>query len=64
MRREKQMPEDDLPLLTFAHPGLLERWLDEQGEASPGGWLRFAKQGAPESIVSNSDAIDTALAYG
>ncbi len=58
------MPKDDLPLLTFADTDALERWLDEQGEASPGAWLRFAKQGAPESTVSKSDAIDCALAHG
>lgn len=58
------MPGDDLPLLTFADVASLERWLDEQGETSPGAWLRFAKQGAPESTVSKSDAIDCALAYG
>ena len=58
------MPEDDLPLLTFADSESLERWLDEQGEASPGAWLRFAKQGAPEPTVTKSDAIDCALAYG
>ncbi|MGZ3275602.1 MAG: YdeI/OmpD-associated family protein [Caulobacteraceae bacterium] len=58
------MYEDDLPLLTFADTDALERWLDEQGEASAGAWLRFAKQGAPESTVSKSDAIDCALAYG
>jgi len=63
-RQEDQMPEDDLPLLTFADAASLERWLDEQGEASPGAWLRFAKQGAPEPTVSKSDAIDCALAYG
>ena len=64
MRQEKPMPQDDLPLLTFADTESLERWLDEQGETSPGAWLRFAKQGAPESTVSKSDAIDYALAYG
>jgi uncharacterized protein YdeI (YjbR/CyaY-like superfamily) len=64
MRPETPMPEDDLPLLTFADTGSLERWLDEQGEASAGAWLRFAKQGAPEPTVSKSDAIDCALAYG
>jgi len=58
------MPDDDLPLMTFADRQSLERWLDEQDEASPGAWLRFAKQGAPESTVSKSDAIDCALAYG
>jgi uncharacterized protein YdeI (YjbR/CyaY-like superfamily) len=58
------MPEDDLPLLTFADAESLERWLEDEGEASRGAWLRFAKQGAPESTISKSDAIDCALAYG
>lgn len=58
------MPEDDLPLLTFADADSLERWLEAQGETSPGAWFRFAKQGAPESTVSKSDAIDCALAHG
>ena len=58
------MPGDVLPLLTFADAESLERWLDEQGDASRGAWLRFAKQGAPGSTVSKSDAIDCALAYG
>jgi uncharacterized protein YdeI (YjbR/CyaY-like superfamily) len=58
------MAEDDLPLLTFADAASLERWLEEQGEASPGAWLRFARKGAPEPTVSKSDAIDCALAHG
>ena len=58
------MPEDDLPLLTFADEASLERWLEAQGEDSPGAWFRFAKRGAPESTVSKSDAIDCALAHG
>ena len=58
------MPKDDLPLLTFADTESLERWLDEQGEASDGAWLRFAKKGAPEPTVSKSEAIDCALAHG
>ena len=52
------MPEDDLPLLTFADAESLERWLEAQGEASPGAWLRFAKQGAPEPTISKPDAIE------
>ena len=58
------MHRDDLPLLTFVDAESLRRWLDEQGETSPGAWLRFAKQGAPEPTVRKSDAIDCALAYG
>lgn len=58
------MPEADLPLLTFADAVAFERWLNEHGEKSSGVWLRFAKQGAPDTTVSKSDAIDCALAYG
>jgi uncharacterized protein YdeI (YjbR/CyaY-like superfamily) len=58
------MPEGDLPLLTFADAVAFERWLNEHGEKSSGVWLRFAKQGAPDTTVSKSDAIDCALAYG
>jgi uncharacterized protein YdeI (YjbR/CyaY-like superfamily) len=64
MERETPMPGDDLPLLTFADAASLERWLDGQGDDAPGAWLRFAKQGAPVSTVSKSDAIDCALAHG
>ncbi|HWA61628.1 MAG TPA: YdeI/OmpD-associated family protein [Caulobacteraceae bacterium] len=58
------MSEDDLPLLTFTDAASLERWLDEQGAASRGAWLRFARKGAPQPTVSKSDAIDCALAFG
>jgi uncharacterized protein YdeI (YjbR/CyaY-like superfamily) len=64
MPEEPGMPRDDLPLLTFVDADSLLQWLDEQGETSPGAWLRFAKQGAPEPTVRKSDAIDCALAYG
>ena len=58
------MADDDLPLLTFADAAAFERWLDAHGESARGAWLRFARQGAPETTVSKSEAIDCALAYG
>lgn len=58
------MPDAELPLLTFADAAEFERWLDEHGESVPGAWLRFAKQGASETTVSKSAAIDCALACG
>ena len=58
------MAENSLPLLTFADAAGFERWLDDNGEASAGAWLRFAKQSAPEATLSKSDAIDCALAHG
>jgi uncharacterized protein YdeI (YjbR/CyaY-like superfamily) len=51
-------------MLTFADAAAFEAWLDEHGQSTPGIWLRFAKQGAPQATVSKSDAIDSALAYG
>src|ERR1700752_791705 len=58
------MARDELSRLQLAEAESRRRWLDEQGEASAGAWLRFAKRGAPEPTVSKSDAIDCALAYG
>ena len=58
------MAEDTLLLLTFADAASFERWLEEHGDSSPGAWLRFAKQGAPEPTVNKSDAVDCALAFG
>jgi len=58
------MPQDDLPLLTFADAAAFETWLERCAECAPGAWLRFAKLGAPVATLSKSDAIDSALAYG
>ncbi len=58
------MPEDDLPLLTFADAASFEAWLERYADSAPGAWLRFAKKEAPEATLSKSDAIDCALAYG
>ncbi|MBB5716639.1 YdeI/OmpD-associated family protein [Sphingomonas aerophila] len=58
------MADDRSPLLTFPDAASFDEWLDELGATSPGAWLRFAKQGAPEETVSKSEAIDCALAHG
>jgi uncharacterized protein YdeI (YjbR/CyaY-like superfamily) len=54
----------DLELLTFADAASFSQWLEANGNASPGVWLRFAKRGAPETTISKTEAIDCALAYG
>jgi uncharacterized protein YdeI (YjbR/CyaY-like superfamily) len=54
----------DLPLLTFADAAAFEAWLRAQPLDAMGGWLRFAKAGAPEPTLRKSDAIDSALAHG
>jgi uncharacterized protein YdeI (YjbR/CyaY-like superfamily) len=58
------MAASDLPLLTFVVGAEFEAWLAAQPEASPGAWLRFAKQGAAQATILKTDAIDCALAHG
>jgi uncharacterized protein YdeI (YjbR/CyaY-like superfamily) len=54
----------DLPLLTFADAAEFEAWLADQTDGAPGVWLRFAKQGAAQTTIAKSEAIDCALAHG
>jgi uncharacterized protein YdeI (YjbR/CyaY-like superfamily) len=58
------MADSQRPLLTFGDAAAFSRWLEANGETSPGVWLRFAKRGAPETTLSKTEAIDCALAYG
>jgi uncharacterized protein YdeI (YjbR/CyaY-like superfamily) len=58
------MVTDHIPLLTFPDVLTFQSWLAAQPGDSPGAWLRFAKQSAPESTITKSDAIDCALAHG
>ncbi|HEY2048544.1 MAG TPA: YdeI/OmpD-associated family protein [Caulobacteraceae bacterium] len=58
------MPSQELPLLTFRDADAFESWLADQPEPAAGAWLTFGKPGAPETTLSKSDAIDSALAYG
>jgi len=51
-------------LLTFPDAAAFSRWLEANGQTSPGAWLRFAKRGAAETTLSKTEAIDCALAYG
>ncbi|RNE67363.1 YdeI/OmpD-associated family protein [Cryobacterium tepidiphilum] len=47
-----------------ADAGEWERWLDANGESSPGVRLAIAKKGAGVSSVSYSDAVDVGLCFG
>jgi uncharacterized protein YdeI (YjbR/CyaY-like superfamily) len=58
------MAAKDLPLLAFVDAAAFEAWLANQTEASPGVWLRFAKQGAAQATIAKTEAIDCALAHG
>lgn len=54
----------DLPLLTFSDQAAFEAWLGARPEKAVGAWLKFAKAGAPQTTITRSDAIDSALAHG
>jgi uncharacterized protein YdeI (YjbR/CyaY-like superfamily) len=55
---------DDLPILLFAVPDDLERWLEENAADSAGLWLKIAKKGAPEPTVTYAEAVELALCFG
>ena len=50
----------DLKLLTFADAAAFSQWLEANGEASPGVWLRFAKRGESELdvLILSSSGFD------
>jgi uncharacterized protein YdeI (YjbR/CyaY-like superfamily) len=59
------MPDEmHSPTLTFTNQEAWEAWLDANGEAASGVWLRIAKRSAGESTVSYAQALESALCYG
>ena len=52
------------PKLTFANQEAWEAWLETNGEAVSGVWLRIAKRSAEQSTVSYAQAIESALCHG
>ena len=53
-----------LPILAFRDAPAFEAWLAAQPAASPGLWLKLAKQGNPASRLTKAEAIDAALCHG
>jgi uncharacterized protein YdeI (YjbR/CyaY-like superfamily) len=53
-----------LPIIAFAGPAALERWLEAQPADSPGLWIKFAKAGSGVASLTKSEAIDAALCNG
>lgn len=53
-----------LPVLAFATPEDLHRWLGAQPGDAPGMWLRLRKKGSPVASVTKAEAIDGALCHG
>jgi uncharacterized protein YdeI (YjbR/CyaY-like superfamily) len=58
------VPENDLPIMSFASRGDWETWLAGQHETSPGLWLRIAKKDGGARSVSYPEAIEVALCFG
>jgi uncharacterized protein YdeI (YjbR/CyaY-like superfamily) len=54
----------ELEIHLFASSDELEAWLEENGESSPGLWLKIAKKGAPEPSVTYAEALELALCFG
>ena len=55
---------DDLPILLFAAPPDLERWLEENYAQPRGFWLKVAKKGSGERSVTYAQALELALCFG
>ena len=53
-----------LPILGFADAPAFGVWLAAQPAASPGLWLKLAKQGNPAPCLTKAEAIDVALCNG
>lgn len=52
------------PKLTFATQEDWESWLDSNGEAASGVWLRLAKRSAKQPTLTYAQALESALCYG
>ena len=52
------------PRLTFPTQKEWEAWLERNGSASSGVWLRLAKKSTEQSTVSYAKALESALCYG
>ena len=52
------------PILAFATPAALRRWLRANQATHPGFWLKIAKKGNPRASVTYAEALDEALCHG
>jgi uncharacterized protein YdeI (YjbR/CyaY-like superfamily) len=52
------------PVLFFSSPADLEAWFEENGEASDGIWLKFAKKASGIRSVVYAEAVELALCHG
>jgi uncharacterized protein YdeI (YjbR/CyaY-like superfamily) len=56
--------QDGLPIIAFPSQDLFESWLEQQGAASPGLWLKIAKKDSGLASISYRQALDAALCFG
>lgn len=52
------------PTLTFRTQAEWDAWLELNGSAATGVWLRLAKKTAPQATLSYADALESALCHG
>lgn len=52
------------PILTFTSQAEWEFWLERNGRAVPGVWLRLAKKSPEQQTVSYAQALESALCHG
>lgn len=56
--------KDGLPLLAFTSADDFERWLERNGDDSPGFWMKIAKKASGITSISYDEAVDVALCFG
>lgn len=54
----------DIPILLFNSPSKWRAWLDKNGAAIEGVWLKIAKKTARQKTVTYLEALDESLCYG
>ncbi|TCS38055.1 uncharacterized protein YdeI (YjbR/CyaY-like superfamily) [Paucimonas lemoignei] len=52
------------PILTFTSQAEWESWLEKNGSAITGVWLRLSKKSAEKQAVSYAEAVESALCHG
>lgn len=56
--------DDGLPQILFASAAEWEGWLEDNHAASPGVWIKIAKQDADIESVRYPEVLESALCYG
>lgn len=52
------------PILPFRNAAAFEAWLDRNGDAQAGVWLKLAKKGSGVPSMTDDEAVDVGLCYG